>query len=256
MRCRSTSKAPPADAYDSPDRRRLHTVLPLIATFWAWEEAFEPSFERVIRFSGYEWLVKASNGLVGPGPYYFSDTSESVWVDENGWLHLKVREEAGRWLASEIVSVDSFGYGEYAFEVDGAATDIDRNVVLGFFTWSDDIAFAHREIDIEISRWMDPAGLNGQCVVQPYHVPGAVVRFDLPTAETMLDLRFAWSRDSVLCTAATPGRPKLFEHRYTSGIPQAGGENARINLWLVAGRPPANGAPVEVIVKRFDFESE
>ena len=111
----------------------MHTVLPLVATLWAWEAVCEPTFERVIRFSGYEWRVKASNGLVGPGPNYFSDTSESVWVDQNGWLHLEVREEAGRWLAAEIVSVGSFGYGEYAFEVDGAATDIDRNAALGLF---------------------------------------------------------------------------------------------------------------------------
>ena len=250
------SKTPPIAAFDRPRWYLFHRVLTLVATLWAWEAVCEPTFDRVILFSGYEWRVKASNGPVGPGPNYFSDSSESVWVDQNGWLHLKVREKAGRWFVAEVVSVRSFGYGEYAFEVDGAASDIDRNVVLGLFTWSDDIAFAHREIDIEISRWMEPAGLNGQCVVQPYHMPGAVVRFDLPTAEAMLDLRFAWSRDSVRCTAATPGHPKLFEHRFTSGIPQAGGENARINLWLLAGRPPANGAPVEVIVKRFDFESE
>lgn len=92
-------------------------------------------------------------------------------VDQSGWLHLKVREEAGRWWAAEVVSVGSFGFGEYAFEVDGAATDVDQSAVLGLFTWSDDNAFAHREIDIEISRWMDPAGLNGQCVVQPTMCP-------------------------------------------------------------------------------------
>lgn len=226
----------------------------MVATFWAWEAVCEPTFERVISFSNYEWRVKASSGLVGPGPNYFSDTSASVWVDQNGWLHLKVRKEAGRWLAAEIVSVNSFGHGEYAFEVDGSAAEIDRNAVLGLFTWSDENAFAHREIDIEVSRWTDPAGLNEQCVVQPYHVPGAVVRFDLPTGVATLDLRFAWFRDSVRCTAATPERPSHFEHRFTSGIPEAGGENARINLWLVDGQPPASGAPVEVIVRRFNFK--
>lgn len=243
----------------APDRSRwplLRMALPLVATLWAWEAACEPTFERVIRFSGYEWRVKASISPVGPGPNYFSDASESVWIDRNGWLHLKAREEAGRWLAAEVVLADSLGFGEYVFEVDGAAADIDRNAVLGLFTWSDEMAFAHREIDIEVSRWGDPAGLNGQCVVQPYHVPGAVVRFDLPAGETMLDLRFAWSRDSVQCTAATPERPDLFEHRFTHGIPQAGGETARINLWLAAGRPPASRVPVEVIVKRFAFSTK
>jgi hypothetical protein len=39
----------------------------------------------------------------------------------------------------------------------------------------------------------------------------------------------------------------------TNGIPVAGGENARMNLWLFNGRAPTNRSEVEVIVNRFEF---
>src|SRR5436189_3302835 len=40
----------------------------------------------VIRFSGYEWVVKASQGQVGPGPNNFGP--EGVRIDKEGNLHL------------------------------------------------------------------------------------------------------------------------------------------------------------------------
>ena len=36
-------------------------------------------------------------------------------------------------------------------------------------------------------------------------------------------------------------------------VPQAGGENARMNLWLYRGRGPSDGRNVEVIVNGFEF---
>jgi hypothetical protein len=34
---------------------------------------------------------------------------------------------------------------------------------------------------------------------------------------------------------------------------QAGGENARINLWLMAARPPIDSKEMEIIVSKFEF---
>src|SRR5574341_1745935 len=41
-------------------------------------------YPRQISFSGYMWNVKKSNGRVGPGPNYFSDSTQNVWVDLSG----------------------------------------------------------------------------------------------------------------------------------------------------------------------------
>jgi len=35
---------------------------------------------RWLSFSGYGWWVKASDGPVGPGPNYFSDSTNNVWL--------------------------------------------------------------------------------------------------------------------------------------------------------------------------------
>ena len=36
---------------------------------------------RWISFSGYDWWPKTSTDLVGPGPNYFSDSTNNVWLD-------------------------------------------------------------------------------------------------------------------------------------------------------------------------------
>ena len=64
---------------------------------------------RTIRFSGYDWWVKSSDTPVGPGPNLFSNSSNSVWVDESGRLHMKITHNATSWQCDEIVSKEGFG---------------------------------------------------------------------------------------------------------------------------------------------------
>ena len=70
---------------------------------------------KTIFFSGYNWTVKNSPGKVGPGPNYFSDSANNVWVDTQGRLHLKITKRNGRWYCAEVISEVSFGYGEHLF---------------------------------------------------------------------------------------------------------------------------------------------
>ena len=71
-----------------------------------------------------------------------------------------------------------FGYGSYRFELDSDINNLDPNVVLGLFTWSDDPAWEYRQIDIECSRWTNPADTdNSQFVVSPYYLNGHLVRY-------------------------------------------------------------------------------
>ena len=63
--------------------------------------------------------------------------------------------------------------------------DINPSVVLGLFTWSDDPAYTHREIDVECGRWADPSDVNNaQYVVQPWDWPGHLVRYAVPAGLT------------------------------------------------------------------------
>ena len=42
----------------------------------------KPGGARIIRFSGYDWIVYTTGDMKGgPGPNYFSDSEENVWID-------------------------------------------------------------------------------------------------------------------------------------------------------------------------------
>jgi hypothetical protein len=208
-----------------------------------------------ISFSGYDWRVKSSQGQVGPGPNFFSDDRKNVWVDKQARLHLKITHRHGKWQCAEVVAQKSLGYGTYRFFLETSSESVDPNVVLGLFTWSDERAFHHREIDVEVSRWAKAENEDAQFVVQPYTVEENIVRFRLPANLRSSVHGFTWKPDSVYAFSK-PGDPEaapLKDHTFTSGIPQAGGENARINLWLNDNRGPRNGREVEVVVSRFEF---
>jgi hypothetical protein len=217
---------------------------------------------RKINFSGYDWLVKTSLDPVGPGPNYFSDSSGNVWIDERGRLHLRISQDAtGRWQAAEAVMQTSLGYGTYRFVLDSPVDNLDPNVVLGLFTWSDDPAQNHREVDIEFGRFGEPAALMGRYTVQPYTAPGQYFPFEQPSSPQSTH-SFVWTSERVsfqswVGSQGIPGASGtiIAEHTLAStyDVPQRGGEQVRINLWLDAGRAPTNGQPLEVIVGRFDF---
>jgi len=187
-----------------------------------------------------------------------------VFVDELGRLHLKITHRDGKWQCGEVVSEKSFGYGTYRFDV-ASAHKIDPRAVWGLFTWNNsDPAYAHREIDVELSRWMNSANQNSQFVVQPYQHAGNMHRFDTPTELNQSTHIFTWMPDSIRFqsakSAADPLRiGEIFETWTYTGkdLPKPGGEtNVRINLWLFGGNAPIEGKEVEVIAKRFVFSGE
>lgn len=207
-----------------------------------------------VSFAGYSWAVKSSQGLVGPGPNVFSDSLGNVWVDAVGQLHLRITYRDGQWQCAEVALGQSLGYGKYSFTVASSVGALDPNVVLGLFTWSDDPAYNHREMDVEFARWGDAAApTNAQYVVQPYDHVGNLTRFvqplDAPTVHS-----FTWAPKSVTFASATATNQAIASWRYRGAdVPRAGGERTHINLWLNKGTPPANGSEVEVVFSNFSF---
>lgn len=217
---------------------------------------------RVIEFSGMEWMVKSSAGKrVGPGPNYFGETN--VWVDTQGRLHLKLTHQDDRWIGAEIISRRSFGFGTYRFYLDTPLSQLDPNAVLGLFTYSDDPAFAHREIDVECSRWSKAEDSNNaQFAVQPSERRQHRVRFPVQPDLPATTYSFGWQSNSVAFTclsghARTPSATNAVIREWTfsgNGTPQPGDETVRLNLWLFRGRPPAELKEVEVVISKFEFE--
>lgn len=219
-----------------------------------------PTFSKILSFSGYQWRVKSSASPFGPGPNYFSDNSENVWVDELGQLHLKITKRNGKWYCAEVVSKETFGYGTYRFYVASRIDQLDENVIVGLFTWDDDPANNHREIDIEFAKWGQAENENAQFVVQPWNTFGNMVRFPIQLNETLSTHSFDWRNDNILFQSiyghysTPPDSHIVVMWNYTGqDIPPPGNENARINLWLFNGEPPSDRQEVEIVITKFEF---
>jgi hypothetical protein len=213
----------------------------------------------VLRFAGYHWRSKVSSIPIGPGPNTWTDAQHAIWVDATGRLHLRLTTAAdGTWSCAEVVSDRSFGYGTYRFGLDSAIDRLDPNVVLGLFTWSDDPAYAHRELDIEFGRFGDwPA----KYTVQPYNLPGHERGF-VPSPAASSTHAIVWEPGLArFCSwAGSAAQPRsatiLAAHTFTHEVPVPGGEQVRVNLWLQQTRPPTDSGVVEVVVRSFEWSSE
>jgi hypothetical protein len=218
---------------------------------------------RWISFSGYDWWVKDSSGLIGPGPNYFSDSTNNVFIDDLGRLHLHITLRSNQWQCAEVVTKRTFGFGNYRFELDSPVNDIDSNVILGLFTWSDDPAYTHREIDVECGRWTNPNDVNNaQFVVQPWDWMNHLVRYPVPAGLTNSTHCFIWESNRIRFEALRgPYVPNPPPSNFISAsifnrvaeVPQTGDENVRINLWLYNGSAPTDNSEAEFIVKSFQF---
>lgn len=218
-----------------------------------------------LRFSGHDWVIKDRFG--GPGPDNLFDP-DNVSCDENGRLHLRIRNQGGVWTSAEVNTTESFGFGTYEFKVSGDAlgTFHDR-VVLGLFNYPP--AGVDKdgwdEIDIEFSRWGNSAREPGQFVVYPAypsfrHVfASSRFRFD-PTLSTTTH-RFTWQSDRVTFESLIGSQQ--FDWPYQPEEPQRRIPQTllpvHLNLWLYRGPDVDNpvpdsqivGAETEIIIEDF-----
>lgn len=220
-----------------------------------------PVVFKTLSFAGQTWYVKAAEWAADPGPCYYSDRPEDVWVDASGRLHLKIANHSGRWYCSEVFTTQQYGHGAYVFKLASPVDQLDKNAVLGLFTWDDtSAAYSHREIDIEMSRWGLASGPNAQYVVSPWNSAGHRYQFNLSLPETSSVHAFTWHADSVAFGSyrgsAWPADPAAALQTWTytgTDVPPAGQGNARINLWLFNGAAPSDGQEIEIVVTEFSF---
>ena len=216
---------------------------------------------RFLSFSGYDWSVKNYSSPVGPGPNYFSDATNNVWTDTNGWLHLRITHRTNAWQCAEILSARTFGPGSYRFELNSPADSLNPNVTLGLFTYSDDPAFTEREIDVECSRWQNAADTNNsQFVVQPYYLANQLVRYRVPPGLADSTHLFVWETNQISWQsqtgayfAAATNLIAAYVFTNAANVPQSGDEVVHLNLWLINGSPPTDNNEVEIIIKSYNF---
>lgn len=210
--------------------------------------------ERVIKFSGYDWIVRKTNTTKeGPGPNLFSDTEDNVWVDDKGRLHLKITHKGGLWYCSGISMRNSLSYGKYTFFVNSDITQLDENVVAGLFTYLTDV----EEIDIEFSKWSLGNNMNSQFAVQPSDKSGNKVRFDIPANVGSTSHSFNWQKDKIEFESLSnlTSSPKVLHKWEYKGpnIPMDKEERLKINLWLFRGQMPKSLMEQEIVIDSVTF---
>jgi hypothetical protein len=222
------------------------------------ESSQQASAVTTIQFSGYTWYVKNSgNSVQGPGPNYWS--ANNVWVDANGYLHLKVTKVKGKWQCAEIWSQQSFGYGTYQWQVEGRIDQLNKNVVLGLFNYSGNDGFD--EMDIEFARWGNINYPNLNYTVWPaqqdFNNFSYAQSFSLNGTYTTH--RFIRSSNSVVFKSMhgfTNTDSNLFASATCTNPPNSVSTLAmavHLNLWLFQGKPPSDGKQIEIIIHSFVY---
>ncbi|HER09389.1 MAG TPA: hypothetical protein ENO20_10825 [Bacteroides sp.] len=209
---------------------------------------------RIIRFSGFDWIVaRSGNRMMPPGPNHFSGSAQNVWVDPSGRLHLKITRYNGRWESAGVILRGAVSYGRYAFRVSTDVDKLNEHVVAGLFLYRDD----RNEADIEFSRWGDRAAVAGQYVIQPWERDGNRHRFSIENIGERSTHLIDWQPESVTFSSyrghgITP-EPQDMVSEWTyrgEDIPAGNRVKLMINLWLYQGTPPSDGQDAELVIER------
>ena len=219
-----------------------------------------------VDFSGIRWSVRQTQEREGPAQNLFS--ARTVRIDETGALELSVAQVDGEWTAAEVLAPrNRKGYGTYRFTVASRLDDLDRNLVLGLFTYSSRSEYYHREIDIEFSAWgeWNRLPLLGHFVVQPYDKAGNLKTFPVSRLTGPSTHEFTWLPDRIefiswLGDGPRPpeGDPSIVARWVMDnpgGIPKPGNEVVHMNLYLAdrTKAPAGAGGRTVIAIRRYAF---
>lgn len=257
--------------------------------FAACEQSDPPDIKRTgdtVAFSGRTWDVKHSDVAVGPGPNLFSEAFSDVFVDEFGWLHLRISQRDNNWYASEVVSQENMGYGTYTWTVGSDVLNLPSNLVVGLFSWDNNTfqSDANSEIDVEFSYWGDTTLASTLSYsVQPvnfgvfyperHHSSAAsahLLKGVTTHTFTWTDTLVTWASYAGESATGTPFDTWSFDltnparQKFEGGnssdpviIPAPGATtNARINFWILPhiAPGPTDEQEHELVVRSFDYQ--
>ncbi|WP_150133239.1 hypothetical protein [Acidisarcina polymorpha] len=212
----------------------------------------DPSHETTLRFSGLQWKVRTVPGDRASKTNEYS--SDNVFVDDAGTLHMRLIRNSHGWVCSEVNSIRSFGYGTYTFNISDVA-QLEPAVMFSAFTYFDrPLDGDHRELAIRLTRRGVASNTNAEFSIQPSFVPANFYHFNVPPGPLQLNMKwradqgeFTISRDQI------PLKQPLESWPFNTGMPIPNDTHVFINLcnYGYAPSPPTHDA--EVVVKRFEF---
>jgi hypothetical protein len=213
-----------------------------------------PTASKVIHFSGYDWTVRVAPSNRGGDMNQYD--AANVWVDQKGYLHLRIGEGDGGWTSAEVNLTQSLGYGTYRFVVQDSA-HLEPSAVVAMFTLDErrdqDV---RTELDIELSRWGKSGKMNADYTVQPYYLPENTVHFSVPPGRFTHVLRWEPGVASFKTfdgTAVGPEAKELTHHVFTSGVPVPGSETVHIDFYDFLRSQSELTHPAEVVLEKFEY---
>ncbi|HEY6331448.1 MAG TPA: hypothetical protein VI756_19130, partial [Blastocatellia bacterium] len=166
--------------------------------------------------------------------------------------------KSGKWACAEVNLTRGLGYGTYRFIVRDIS-GLEPATVFSMFTFAN--AAQNREMDIEVSRWGDPANKNAQYVVQPFFIPANVERFVAPGG--VLTYSFRWQPGTVIFSTVRgyqESSPKpnessrlVSQHVFASGVPSPGDESVHLDLYVYGNSNPPMQKEAEVVIEKFQY---
>jgi hypothetical protein len=215
-----------------------------------------------IVWAGHTWNITAG-GMAGVA----QGNANNVAVDANGYLHLKITNNAGTWTAAELFTADKLGFGTYQWQIDGAVDKLDKNVVVGLYPYGPAAGIGGdgtNEIDIEYARWGNSAWDNGNWTVYPTSgttVGSSTYMFSL-SGGTYTTSTFVWSSTSIAFrsqvgfkavgdTSGTINKWTYAPSNPSTNLPQQA-LPLGMNLWCY-NAPPSDGQNMEIIIRSFQF---
>jgi len=221
---------------------------------------------KTLSWRGYTWDV-IEGGIAGIA----QADPNNVFVDAKGYLHLRIRKQGNTWTAAEMYTRELLGFGTYQWQIEAPLDVLDKNVVLGLFTYGPRACIGEdgqNEIDFEYSRWGDETAPNVSWTNYP--VVGKGAPDDATHAEsftlgggTQTTSRFIWTSTNIsdfliggYAPVGSDQGPLLASWAYAPAKPQERITQQpvplAINLWCTEN-PPSDGKDVEVIIRDFQF---
>jgi hypothetical protein len=189
-----------------------------------------------IQFDNRNWLIKKSRDLIGPGNNLFGLKRKNCFVDSQGNMHLRILKTSQGWSCAEIISAQAYNGGLFEFEILSDVNQLDDNVVLGLFLYTDNHPPFYDEIDIEFSRWGEKDSLNAQYVVHHDFVNPSQMRFNVDKKCSKVICRIFYSADKIeFTTYSYYQQGQIEEQKYSVITPESfdiGETRMRINYWL------------------------
>lgn len=83
--------------------------------------------------------MKASYKKTTPHENYFNNTDKNVFVDPDGYLHMKIIKQDDKWVSSGLYNYfKPSEYGSFVFAIGKGYELIDQRAVVGLFIYKND----------------------------------------------------------------------------------------------------------------------